>query len=354
MNLIIQTCAPSYRLNIFTYITSKNNTVKIIAGDEFYSSTIKSDKSTPNVLWIKNIFLFNKRFLFQKMPWKEVYNANSVVIEFNLRNISFYIVLLIRLFFNKKTFLWGHAWSRKGKDSTSEFLRYFFKKITSGYITYTEKQKKELEKQLPKKLIYAANNSIYFKHDMYPFMKEDDEILDFIYVGRLVKEKKVMILIKAFQKVMNLLPVESKLIIVGDGDEFNKIENYLKKHQLVDRIILLGQISDFNRLKELYSKAITSISPGYVGLSITQSLGFGVPMIISQKEPHSPEIEAAKIGFNSEYFLTDDINDLGKTLLAFFKEKDKWAIKRGQISKDCRCSYSVEKMAEPFLKVFKK
>lgn len=44
---------------------------------------------------------------------------------------------------------------------------------------------------------------------------------------------------------------------------------------------------------DVYANALVSVSPGYVGLSLTQSLSFGVPMLIAIDEAHVPEIDAA-------------------------------------------------------------
>src|SRR5210317_200717 len=168
MNLIIQTTVPSYRLNFYNYLVKNNKSIKIISGDDYYTPTVVSDKRTPNVFWVKNTFLFNRKFLFQNLPLKEIIKAKNVVIEFNLRNISFYMVVFLRVILFKSIYFWGHAWSRKGKKSKSEYIRYFFKKLANGYIAYTINQKKELENQLKNKKIYAACNSIYHKVEMKP------------------------------------------------------------------------------------------------------------------------------------------------------------------------------------------
>ena len=183
MSLIIQTSVPSYRLNVYKEITQNLPNVNIISGKTYYSDTIKSDKNTPNVIWVKNVFLLKRKFLYQQLPWIKVFKSNSVIIEFNLHNISFHLVILIRLLLNKKTHLWGHAWSRAGKNSKSEYLRLMYKKICSGYIAYTQTQRKELQKQIPDMEVYGANNSIYFKHDMVPIKKPKDKVTNFIYVG---------------------------------------------------------------------------------------------------------------------------------------------------------------------------
>lgn len=352
MNIIIQTSVPSYRLNFYKHLVNNCKQLKIISGDEFYTPTVKSDKNTPNVIWIKNLFFFKRKFLYQKLPWQKILKADNVVVEFNLRNISFYIVFFLRLIMLKNCYLWGHAWSRKGEKSNSEIVRFLFKKFSSGYITYTQKQKYELQKQLKNKNIFAACNSIYYSNEMTPIIAEFKNITNFIYVGRLVKEKKVFILLKAFHKIIDDLPENVRLVIVGDGVEYKMLNDYVKKNNLSNRILILGEISDYEKLKELYSTSIASVSPGYVGLSITQSLGFGVPMIISKKEPHSPEIEAVT-EHNSIFFETDNILDLGDKLISFVINKEEWLLKRELISEDCKQKYSIEKMTSPFIKIFK-
>ena len=86
MNIIIQTCVPSYRLNFFNFITSNSKSVKIIAGKFFYSKSIVSDPSTKSVIWVKNYFFFKRKILFQNIPFFKVLKADNVVIEFNLNN----------------------------------------------------------------------------------------------------------------------------------------------------------------------------------------------------------------------------------------------------------------------------
>jgi len=353
MNLIIQTCIPDYRLKIYNYITHKNSSVSIVSGKEYYSPSIKSVCNLDKLVWVDNIFLFNRKLLFQKLTWKNVFRARNVIIEFNLRNISFYLVVIIRFLLRKNIHLWGHAWSRSGKNSKTEFIRLLFKRIANGYIAYTEEQKEELQAQLKNKNIYAACNAIYFEDEMKPLSQPLDKIVNFIYVGRLVKEKKPLLLLQAFSNVLDKLPRDSKLLILGDGPEYDVLKAYIDKHDISNRIVLYGHISDYKIIRELYSTSIASVSPGYVGLSITQSLGFGVPMIISKDEPHSPEIEAAILGVNSEFFKTDSINSLSDKIYSFYLHKDEWNQNRNKISKVCREMYSVEKMAEPFLGIFK-
>ena len=166
---------------------------------------------------------------------------------------------------------------------------------------------------------------------------------------------------ESFLSVLDHIPADSRLIYVGDGDLKAGLKDQLAKvnvrqhspDKLDERIQFTGHISDFNALSKLYARSLFSVSPGYAGLSLTQSLGFGVPALISKNEDHAPEIEAAKEGFNAVFYETDDVADLSSKIIEVFDKKDLWIKKREEISQDCRSSYSVESMAEPFLNLIK-
>jgi glycosyltransferase involved in cell wall biosynthesis len=172
----------------------------------------------------------------------------------------------------------------------------------------------------------------------------------FLYVGRLVADKKPMQMLNAFVMALPQLPADSKLLIVGDGPERANLERRILELNLSDRVKMFGHVGDYARLKEIYRQALASISAGAVGLSITQSLGFGVPMLYSRHDPHGPEIVAAREGWNCLCFETDSVEDLAAHMLQLQNERAAWISRAPAISSECRASFSVEKMAGEFIK----
>ena len=132
------------------------------------------------------------------------------------------------------------------------------------------------------------------------------------------------------------------------------MDNFIHKHNLNTRVSMFGHVDDYETLKQLYSSSLLSVSPGYVGLSITQSFGFGVPMLVSKDENHSPEVEAVQENMNAVFFKTDDMKSIDEQILNFYKNKNYWLNQRDSIVERCKKQYSIEAMSNTFIEVFNK
>ena len=78
-----------------------------------------------------------------------------------------------------------------------------------------------------------AQGSVLVRHQFFDL---SEPIL--LYVGRLSFEKDVPNLIKAFKKVQN--KIASRLLIVGDGPERDKLEELVRQGHIEDRVSFLG------------------------------------------------------------------------------------------------------------------
>ena len=90
------------------------------------------------------------------------------------------------------------------------------------------------------------------------------------------------------------------------------------------------------------------VAPGYVGLSLIQSLGYGIPMLIARDEPHSPEIEALAEGENGSLFASDSPDSLAGALVEMVAERQLWLSRREAIAEQVRSTYTVEHMVAAF------
>jgi len=350
--VILQTVVPDYRKKVFQFIKNYlGDSFLLYGGNEYFEDSVKSDNSITFLNKVNNKFWFDRKVLFQTGMWNESIKSDVLVLELNPRIISNWLLLTFRYFSPKKTILWGHAWPRKGKESGTDKIRNTMRLLADEIIVYTKTQEKELKKKMPKKVIKSAPNAIFHNNEMIVSKIPNEKITDIIYVGRLTKSKKIIFLVKSFIKMIDRLPKKTKLIIIGEGEEKLKIIDLITQNDLKERILVMGHIGDYTILKELYSKSLFSVSPGYIGLSIIQSFGFGVPMLISKYENHSPEIEAIEEGHNAEYFKTNSIDDLALKMNTFFDKKVFWIEQRPKICSQCRIDYSIENMANKFIEL---
>ena len=347
--VIIQTATPDYRTELYREIQKKlKDRFELYGGSFYFEDSIKSDINfTKNE--VTNYFLFNRKLLFQTRIWHLLFKNSTLVLEMNPRIISNWIFLIIRKILNKETILWGHAWSKSGKNSKSEKVRNLMKHLGSKIIVYSNEQKDELKVRMPKKEILVAPNALISSLKMKTIIPQKH--LNLIYVGRLTKQKKPFFLVKTFGDNLDNYPTNTKLIIVGEGEEKQRIKDYIISKNLQNRIELKGHIGDYEILKNLYDSSFFSISPSLAGLSIIQSFSFGVPILVSEKEKHGPEIDAIRLKKNALYFESNNLNDFNSVLINAFNDKEFWINQRKPIVKFCKNSYSIEAMANTFIKL---
>lgn len=349
--VIIQTTAPDYRAGFYKEIKEKlKDGFELYGGNYYFEKSVKSAVQIEKTK-IKNHFLLKRKVLFQTGIWHLLFKNIVLVLEMNPRILSNWIFLIVRKTLRKETVLWGHAWPRKGKESKSDFVRNLMRILANKIIVYTNLQKEELNIKMPNKVIISAPNSLINASKMVTSNLGKEQNL--IYVGRLTKQKKSLFLVKSFYKGLDILPENTKLIIVGEGEEKENIESFVKEKKIEERVLIKGHISSYHTLKELYATSFFSVSPGYVGLSITQSFGFGVPMLVSRDENHSPEIEATRPDKNTVFFDTDNTYDFIDKIEDVYRNKEDWINKRKNIVEFCKEKYSIDAMAKVFIDLVK-
>jgi len=107
-----------------------------------------------------------------------------------------------------------------------------------------------------------------------------ESYLTFLYVGGLMEEKRVSLLIDAF-KILHSKYSKIKLILIGDGPQKEIIEEQLKTYD--DRTILyFGRILD--GVDSYFAAADCFILPGVGGLALAQAMFWGKSCIVSKAD----------------------------------------------------------------------
>ena len=184
----------------------------------------------------------------------------------------------------------------------------------------------------------------------YKEIFNDDNIIKFITVGRLIELKGHKYLIEAFSKVKNEI-VNSKLFIIGDGPLRNELKMLIKKKALQNDIILLGLKR--NIFKYLAKSDIFVLSSKYEGLPtvLLEALACGLPIISTNCNTGPKEIlENGRYGFLVNVMDSEDLADK----MIFLAKNDDRMKKYSKLSLIRSEFFAIEKFINEWINIIEK
>jgi glycosyltransferase involved in cell wall biosynthesis len=186
-------------------------------------------------------------------------------------------------------------------DTLLHLKQSYHKKIIKKHIDYYLTPSENLTKfvavhfQKPGKTLA---NPLLIENKTTSFI-EDKYIL---FVGRLVAEKGILTLLKAYKNISKQFPNE-KLWIVGEGIQLKELQNFVIKNNLTNVSFLGNKTRD--ELQKIYSNATFTVVPSeYLeayGNVILESLSFGKTIITSDLVGIKDEISENKVGLTYSF-----------------------------------------------------
>ena len=341
---IVQTTIPDYRAEVFDRLGELfGGRLTLFAGESHFDVSVSADHAVSHVQ-LANRYLLKRRLLWQSGAWRRRLCADSLLVELNPRILSTWALLAARRGLGRRTSLWGHAWSREGRTPTRDAMRRIMWSLADEVVLYTQAEVSEVAERAPRMRARAAGNALYSRSEMYADACAAPA--GFICVGRLVEAKKPALLLEAFLAVKNSLGDDAQLTFVGDGPLRGTLEHRAAAYGAADAVRFAGHVSGTSAVRRLYSTCLASVLPGYAGLSLVQSVGFGVPVIVADREPHAPEIEALARGWNGVHFSAGSVTSLAGALSAIHEERAMWLERRAALAAWCAERYSIERMTE--------
>lgn len=155
-------------------------------------------------------------------------------------------------------------------------------------------------------------------NDLYYLSKEQNILL---FVGRIVSYKNVFFIVDVIEKLKNK-NVDFKMVFVGGGPETEKLKKYINKHNVADRCILLGQITDKSILQAIMLRSDLFIFPSKYDVSPIvkiEAACMKLPLITTENTYSSYMIED---GFNG-YISKDDVNAYADKVESILSDKQK-------------------------------
>ncbi len=181
-----------------------------------------------------------------------------------------------------------------------------------------------------------------------PFVGPDDIMV--FNTGRIVREKGVGELIRAFRTVAKKVP-EAKLIISGTGLALDEMKDLVRKYGLKKRIKFLGWVPQ-TVLLSCYKRADVFVLP---------SFSEGLPYVILEAMAYGKAVVASNVsglnevitdGMNGMLFDLSKEGDLAKVLIKLLKDPQKRKRLGQNALENCRANYSKERWLGDTVKLY--
>lgn len=273
---------------------------------------------------------------------------DAMIAEYNPRILTNWLALAKAKRKRIPFLWWGHGFGAESTPLTRR-IRLWLTHYADGVILYHHPQADRLVAcGIPREKIFVAPNSLdteAIEGFAIPYRPAERPLV--LYIGRLIPEKKVDLLIRGFALALSHLPPSTRLAIVGDGPEAASLRDLALGLNLADRIEFAGAIYDEQTLSPWFNAAWISVSPGGVGLSAIHSLCYGIPMAVAKDEGHGPERAALIEGETARFFDSDQPEALADCLLELHRDPKKLMAMSAK-GRAIASQYGLQPMVEAF------
>jgi glycosyltransferase involved in cell wall biosynthesis len=302
---IVVRCIYDYRLPLYKDLHDRGNvhiTVFHSTRDlQDHSKTATSDEIKEFALNVKG-YLFHlgkARLIVQpSIPLRTLFGRyDTVVCEYGKSIVSSLISLFLCKLTGKRFIWWAAGWERSIYPKLGRAFKVynsFFWKLADGAIVFHSNAFHQLTKaRTPKGKVYIAQNTRddrpilrnwdYTIHRSQVLRKSlglqsSDKII--LYVGALIKRKRVDVLIKAFGQIAKRYQ-HIYLVIVGDGSEKQPLDNLIKELDIPRVMCVGGKTTD---VYDYFAMCNVCVLPGLGGLAINDAMICRKPVVCSSAD----------------------------------------------------------------------
>jgi glycosyltransferase involved in cell wall biosynthesis len=258
------------------------------------------------------------------------FDPDLVIIQGMTGNISYRRLVNWAKRNHRGIFIWTCGWEpglAKGMllHFKNYFVSSFFKKGNTFFSYSTKAVQYIMDRGVPRDRIKVCYNGI----ETDTLMKNEPEVRTksehikqtyslhdhtvFLYVGGLLPEKNVDLLLDAFMIVASR-HARVKLMIIGDGPLRQEISEKITAMQ-DDRIIYLGRIME--DVDQYFAASTCFVLPGAGGLALNQAMFWSKPCIVSEAD--GTEDDLVIDGVTGFRFIKDNLSDLAEAMEKFIR-----------------------------------
>lgn len=326
--IVLQRILPHYRAGIFRKLCGRFPGMSVFYGQPYKNESLKNADNLSDNIFIRcsNTYFDKNGKIFISKIFSKIKDLRPEIIisVFNVGNLNIYILFLLRKFLKFKIILWSFGYDPvRGFNPDKYFtdkIRLYLSQKADAVIFYWENGKEEVSRYskvtghyfvAPNTLDTDKQTELKRKFEITGKEKIKSELgvkekFHFVYVGRLLEDKQIDLLLKAFSH-LEKDTAEIRLTIIGDGPEKSNLEN-LSRELKLKNIFFTGEITDDELTGKWIFISDAFVMPGRLGLSVVHTFCFGTPVISQKKEKHfhGEGIGYVKDGVNG--FLAEDEN----------------------------------------------
>ena len=200
------------------------------------------------------------------------YNVDTVLSFLTYQNMY----TLLALFFSKKKIIV----SERNDPSTTargiaKLVREILYRRADAVVFQTEMAKRYFSKKIRHKGIIIANP---INVEALPYSLVENREKKIVCVARLEKQKNLFMLIKGFERFLELNNSYS-LEIYGEGSLRDKLVQYINSRNLQEKVLLKGFVKDvYNKIKNAGVFVLTSNHEGMPN-AMLEALAMGIPCV---------------------------------------------------------------------------
>lgn len=170
-----------------------------------------------------------------------------------------------------------------------------------------------------------------------------------IFIGRLAKEKNVVFLLKMVKGLKEKLP-NFKLLIVGDGPDFDEYKELIKKYGIEDNVIMTGKVA-WEKVPYYYHLSDIFLTASHTetqGLTVIEAMASGSVPICIKDESFENTVDN---NINGKIF--NDIKECEEIILELYNDKEQLKRLSAKAIKDSD-KFSSTTFAKKVLEVYEK
>lgn len=199
-------------------------------------------------------------------------------------------------------------------------------RLTNRIITVSDKTNRDLQKirNIPESVVIP--NGIDFKEIANSKEISDSEAVNekwqVAFAGRIIKEKRVDLLLRALAEVRKEIP-DIKALIIGEGPEKIEIEKLASDLELNDHVTFLGFLDDQSELISFLKSSEVFVLPSEregFGIVVFEANASGLPVIVV-KSPLNAALDLIDEGKNG-FIAEANPEDIKNKIIDAIKHKD--------------------------------